>query len=465
MSSFSQHNNKSYNRLSLTNILQERSLTLSLACWLSLYPEYYWNDDNEYQYIKSQVESIIPCYDDIKEDNNWLPNNNAFILPKATTNTTTTRIDTRLPINIKDNNNIKIYTDYDVIKNEVIDYLSSNITIVDNEDDADFLFLTRHVKEFLKINKILNQFPYEGGIVSKDLLPLTVRGYCYKYDSNGQQSIPPKWWLPCYDLSTEFHFLSVEYKRREKYGLSNKWIIKPAQGTRGLGHIIVDDKAGLIGIANAAPLLKSFDNPNSETNNTTTDRIAQLLVEKPLLVNGYKFDLRVFVVVRSFIPFDAYVHNLFYARLANKVYDVTKVKDNEVMLTVNCYSEDEDIANKQQRLTRNNLKIALENEYKDSLNWEQDSIESMYTLLTEFFGGVARSIGSWPNSRAYYAVDIIFDHSDEIPMPYLVECNFMGDWHGMQNAFEPDDYHQWVNDILLSLASKDELDSSKFRKL
>ena len=458
MSSFSQHNNKAYNRLSLPNILQEKPLTLSLACWLYIYPQHYWIDVNEYQYIQTQVESIFPCLDDIKDDDTWLPN--AFILPKATHNTD--RKDSRSPIDIKDTNNIKIYTDYDVIKNEVINYLSSNINIVDKEDDADFLFLTTHVKDFLKINKILSQFPYEGGIVSKDLLPLTVRGYCYK-NHNGK-SIPPSWWLPCYDLSTEFHLLSLEYKRRQKFGLSNKWIKKPAQGTRGLGHSINDDTEGLRGIANAAPLLKSFDNPDSESTITITDRIAQLLVEKPLLVNGYKFDLRVFVVVRSFIPFEAYVHNLFYARLANKAYDINKIKDNEVMLTVNCYSDNEDIANKQQRLTREKLKIALESEY-EGLNWEEESIERMYTLLAEFFGGVSSSIGSWPNSRAYYAVDIIFDHTNQIPMPYLVEVNFMGDLHGMENAFEPDDYHSWVNDMILALALKDELDSSRFRKL
>ena len=161
MSSFSQHKNQSYQRLSLSNITKERSLTLSLACWIYQYPEHYWNDVNEYQYIKDQVEEIFPNDDDIKEEDCWLPSNNpSFILPMVKHNNE--RKDTRIPIELNDTNNIKIYTDYEVITNEVKDYLSKDIIIVDNEDDADFLFLTKHVKEFLKINKLVNQFPFEG---------------------------------------------------------------------------------------------------------------------------------------------------------------------------------------------------------------------------------------------------------------------------------------------------------------
>ena len=43
------------------------------------------------------------------------------------------------------------------------------------------------------------------------------------------------------------------------------------------------------------------------------DRVAQLLVEHPLLVNEKKFDLRIFVVVRSFVPFEGiYVLHIIY---------------------------------------------------------------------------------------------------------------------------------------------------------
>ena len=104
------------------------------------------------------------------------------------------------------------------------------------------------------------------------------------------------------------------------------------------------------------------------------DRIAQLLVDKPLLVLDRKFDIRVFILIRSFVPFEAYMHELFYARLANNVYtdETEKESDNEAIFTVSAYNENEEIANKQHRLIRRKLRFALEMQARSrgrTLNW------------------------------------------------------------------------------------------------
>ena len=104
---------------------------------------------------------------------------------------------------------------------------------------------------------------------------------------------PPSWWLPCFDLSTEFNFFTKEVYRRAGLELPNHWIVKPAQGTRSIGHVvIVSIKPEDILRDSAEPVLKD----------TSTDRVAQLVVERPLLLNGRKFDLRLFVAVKSFVP-------------------------------------------------------------------------------------------------------------------------------------------------------------------
>ena len=57
-------------------------------------------------------------------------------------------------------------------------------------------------------------------------------------------------------------------------------------------------------------------------------------MSRPLTVlGGRKYDLRVFV--RSFVPFEAYMHSLVYARVSNKVYSLS---DFEVFLTVTSYA-------------------------------------------------------------------------------------------------------------------------------
>lgn len=144
---------------------------------------------------------------------------------------------------------------------------------------------------------------------------MTVRRDCFV---NG---VAPKWWLPCFDLSTEFHMFAEEHHARQKASMVNRWIIKPAQGTRGLGHQIVcsEDLTGLQQAAAFAPMLTNdllyltagcSHGRNTERIHPETltldgvDRVAQLMVDKPLLVQGRKFDIRTFVFVRSFEPFE-----------------------------------------------------------------------------------------------------------------------------------------------------------------
>jgi hypothetical protein len=170
----------------------------------------------------------------------------------------------------------------------------------------------------------------------------------------------PAWWLPCFDLTTEFHLFAAEHKRLSSTTVENAhteevnfpgWIMKPAQGTRGKGHRIVTaaGREGLLQAAVAAPQLPrrtwTRDNggggdaagdDDDDDYQVEKDKVAQQLVIKPLLVQQRKFDMRVFVFVRSFVPFEAYMHELVYARLANKEYVATDdaLQDSEVSITV-----------------------------------------------------------------------------------------------------------------------------------
>lgn len=143
-----------------------------------------------------------------------------------------------------------------------------------------------------------------------------MRKYCYK---DGKA---PAWWHPYFDLRTEFHLFFAEHRRRHQLQLQNRWIIKPAQGTRALGHQIIADPGvdGLHHAAVATPLLpgevlqamigakdeKQLHSVIGTSHDLTpfdgSDRIAQLFVERPLLIGNRKFDMRYFVFVRSFYP-------------------------------------------------------------------------------------------------------------------------------------------------------------------
>ena len=182
------------------------------------------------------------------------------------------------------------------------------------------------------------------------------------------------------------------------------------------------------------------------------------------------------------------MHHLFYARLANKPYSVDQLHDDKVAITVCAYDEDETIASMQERMLNVDMKKELEKQYP-GLRYD-DMIERTYDLLSDLFGKAAASIGEWPQSSAYYSIDVIFDTSkcslrsadgevaqsvfdnnllnDALtPQPKLLEVNFMGDWHGVEAAVHRrEDYEQWVSDLVTVIATNDDLqEHPRLRKL
>lgn len=93
-----------------------------------------------------------------------------------------------------------------------------------------------------------------------------------------------------------------------------------------------------------------------------------------------------------------------------------------------------------------------------------DMMFSMVSMFSELFQGISHSVGNWPNSSAYYAIDVMFDQSMDknIPIAKLIEINFMGDWEASRlgSAYE-EEYYEWVGDLINCLASKCPVNSDR----
>jgi hypothetical protein len=48
-------------------------------------------------------------------------------------------------------------------------------------------------------------------------------------------------------------------------------------------------------------------------------------IENPLLLNGHKFDLRIYVAITSYEPLRVYVYREGLVRFASEKYDISKV--------------------------------------------------------------------------------------------------------------------------------------------
>ena len=58
-------------------------------------------------------------------------------------------------------------------------------------------------------------------------------------------------------------------------------------------------------------------------------------VTNPLLINGHKFDLRIYVVVTSYEPFRVYIYKEGLARFASESYSTKFNKNNRYMQLTN----------------------------------------------------------------------------------------------------------------------------------
>ena len=312
------------------------------------------------------------------------------------------------------------------------------VTLVSSPEDAEFYFWSSEVSDFAALPRHIRicRFPYEHCFVRKDLLLLTARRLFFS--TPGDASTAPHWWLPTYDLTTEFHLFSREFDKHQRKGSDNQWILKPATGSRSQGICVVSQ------LRQAAVAVE-------ESND---ELIAQLLVARPMCVMGRKFDCRATVFVRSFVPFEVYVHKLLYARVAAKSYDADALDDAGVLLTSTAYSGSVQMREDQVNLMPEQLAATVEDEYPD-LDWAAVR-EQIHCMLSATFRSLAPLVGAWPCSRAYYGVDVLVSLEPD-PQPKLLEINSMPDPYGTRQATkdQPEEYQRWLDLLGVMLCTDD----------
>lgn len=118
-----------------------------------------------------------------------------------------------------------------------------------------------------------------------------------------------------YDFIPDTYVLPQEYNEFVQHFNKNKlqdpkhntWIVKPANSSRGRGIYIIEN----------------LDDLNYEEMS-----VISYYISNPLLINGHKFDLRVYVVVTSFEPLRVYVYQEGLARFASESYSTRGGKNN-----------------------------------------------------------------------------------------------------------------------------------------
>lgn len=97
-------------------------------------------------------------------------------------------------------------------------------------------------------------------------------------------------------------------------GTYNIWIMKPIGKSRGRGITLVNDISQVV---YAEPM------------------IVQKYLKNPYLIRGYKFDMRIYVLVTSFKPLEAFIFNEGFARMSTEQFtlDPQDIKNAYIHLT------------------------------------------------------------------------------------------------------------------------------------
>ncbi|KAI8046169.1 tubulin polyglutamylase TTLL13 [Drosophila gunungcola] len=163
--------------------------------------------------------------------------------------------------------------------------------------------LFKNMKRFQQIN----HFPGMIEICRKDLLSRNLNRMQKQFPQD--YKIFPKTWM-----------LPADYGDAMNYALNHKrtFILKPDSGAQGRGIWLTND-------------LKTIG--------AHERLICQTYIHRPLLIDGYKFDLRVYTLITSVDPLRIFVYNEGLARFAtNKYVEPTPGNSNDLYMHLTNYS-------------------------------------------------------------------------------------------------------------------------------
>ena len=167
----------------------------------------------------------------------------------------------------------------------------------------------------------VNHFPRSRELTRKDLLKRNIsqlERLCIgsKMHSSAFDIMPVSFVLPHEYTKFVKAFYDQESAREEeirKYGQAppNFWILKPVGMSRGRGISLISDLGAV-----------KYD---SQT-------IVQHYLRNPLLLDGYKFDLRLYVLVTSFNPLEVWLYQEGFVRLSTHKFSLSPEEQGNLLV-------------------------------------------------------------------------------------------------------------------------------------
>ncbi|XP_063297249.1 probable tubulin polyglutamylase TTLL2 [Pelobates fuscus] len=251
-----------------------------------------------------------------------------------------------------------------------------------------------HVKPWQR----LNHHPRTAQMMKKDCLARHLKRMKGIYGPANYEFSPEAFILP-----NEYTKFLAEYMKEKHNKKSSYWICKPTDLSRGRGIFVFRDIKDL-----------AYD----------CAVIVQKYITNPLLISGYKFDLRIYVCVTCFCPLTIYVYQEGLVRFATEKFSLSCLDNIFAHLTntsINKYSTsyttEKERVGSGCKWTFAQFRSYLRGiDVDDAMLWQK-----IYNIVTMTLLAIASSVTPSSNCFELLGFDILID---ETLKPWLLEVNY-----------------------------------------
>ncbi|XP_071959133.1 probable tubulin polyglutamylase TTLL9 isoform X2 [Antedon mediterranea] len=223
------------------------------------------------------------------------------------------------------------------MQNVILDVLRAKGWIEAKEDETDFDFFWAdrnwmkeyfdqcYMDEHVRINHFRNHYE----LTRKNLMVKNLKRYRKQLDREvGKLEAAKCDFFPTtFELPSEYHMFVDEFKKLP----GSIWIMKPIAKSQGKG-IFLFRKLKDITDWKKSDVYRTRDDKVDDKEPPET-YIVSRYIERPYLIGGRKFDIRIYVLVTSYVPLKAWLYRSGFARFSNTRFSLESIDDTYVHLT------------------------------------------------------------------------------------------------------------------------------------
>lgn len=310
------------------------------------------------------------------------------------------------------------------LQNTIIDVLRSKGWVEVKEDDQEFDFMWADrgwMKEyfdqcFMEDHVRINHFRNHYELTRKNLMVKNLKRYRKLVErENGKLEASRCDFFPMtFELPSEYHMFVDEFKRNP----GSIWIMKPVARSQGKG-IFLFRKLKEITDWKKSDYYRPREERADDKEPPET-YIVSKYIERPYLIGGRKFDLRVYVMVMSYIPLKVWLYRCGFARFSNTRFSLDSIDDSYVHLTNVAVQKTAPDYDPEKGCKWSMQQIRQYCTAKHGIEQVEEMFRRMNDIFIKSLQSVQKNMINDKHCFELYGYDIIFD---EELKPWLIEVN------------------------------------------